>query len=65
MTGFNSQVGGGIFRIQFETDNQRAHKVVESVIQAFVDLEQVKADAKRVVVSKNEKTTGICEENSK
>lgn len=67
MTGFNSQVGGGVFRVQFETDNQTAYKTVESVIRAFVDLEQIKTDdTTQVVVYKNEKTTcGVCEANSK
>lgn len=66
MTGYNSQVGGSVYRIQFETSNQRAYKTVEAVIRAFVDLEGV-------VVSKNENTThvsevssvGVCPENTK
>lgn len=66
MTGYNSQVGGGVYRIQFETSNQLAYKTVEAVIRSFVDLEGV-------AVSKNENTTqvseassvGVCPENTK
>lgn len=53
MTGFNTQVDGVVYRIQFETDNQRAYKVVQAVIRSFVDLD----NANEVDVSKMEKTT--------
>lgn len=56
MTGFNTQVGGGVYRIQIETDNQRAYKTIQEVVRAFVDLEQV-------VVSKMENST-VAEETS-
>ena len=56
MTGFNTQAGGGVYRIQIETDSQRAYNVIQEVARAFVDLEQV-------VVSKDEKPT-VAEETS-
>lgn len=69
MTNFNTQVGGGVYRIQFETDNQRAYKVVKEIVRSFVDMDS----SNEVAVSKMEKTThtehsstcdGICPENT-
>jgi hypothetical protein len=53
MTGFNSQVGGGVYKIQFDTNNQKAYRIVQDIIRTFIDLE----NAQKVVVSKNENTT--------
>lgn len=53
MTNFNSQVGGGVYRIQMVTNNKEAYERVQEVIRGFVDLEE----AQKVVVSKNENTT--------
>lgn len=68
MTGYNSQVGGGMYRIQMETNRREVYDCVQNVIRAFVDSEQ----SGRVVISKNETTTvaekssvGVCEENTK
>ena len=53
MTGFNAQVGGGVYRIQFETDNKKYYKVLKEVIRAFVDQD----NAHEVAVSKTENAT--------
>ena len=53
MTNFNTQVGGGVYRIQFETDNQKAYKAVQEVIRAFVDMD----NSNEVALSKTEETT--------
>lgn len=42
MTGFNTQVGDGLYRIQIETNNQDAYKIIQSVARAYVDAEQNK-----------------------
>ena len=68
MTGFNSQVGGGIYRIQIETDRSEVFNTIQMVARSFIDTEQTR----KVVVSQKEKTTGteessvcygVCEEN--
>lgn len=51
MTGFNAQVGDGVYRIQFETDSSKYYRVVKEVIRAFVDQD----NANEVAVSKMEK----------
>ena len=68
MTGYNSQVGGGVYRIQMETNRREVYDCVQNVIRAFVDSEQ----SGRVVISKNETATvaehssvGVCAENAK
>lgn len=53
MTNFNTQVGGGVYRIQFETDNQKAYMAVQSLARLLVDHE----NAEKVVASEMEKTT--------
>ena len=67
MTGYNSQVGGGMYRIQMETNKREVYDCVQSVIRSFIDMEQ----PDRVVISKNETTTvaektsvGVCAENT-
>ena len=69
MTNFNTQVGSGVYRMQFETDNQRAYKVVKEIVRSFVDMDS----SNEVAVSKMEKTThtehssacgGVCTENT-
>lgn len=50
MTGFNTQVGGGLYRIQIETDRKEVYDEIQRVAREFVDSE-------KVVVSKNENTT--------
>ena len=70
MTGYNSQGGGGMYKIQVETDRHEVYDCLQNVIRAFVDTEQLK----RVVFSKNETTTVAekttvcgcnCQENTK
>jgi hypothetical protein len=69
MTGFNTQVGGGMYRIQIETDRADVYKAIQKMAREFVDQE----NQCKVVVSKNEKTTvaeqssvcGCCGEESK
>ena len=53
MTGFNTQVGGGLYRIQIETDRSEVFNVIQDMARAFIDTEQMN----KVVVSKNENTT--------
>lgn len=55
MTNFNTQVGGGVYRIQMVTNNKEAYELMQEIIRGFVDLEE----AQKVVVSKNENTTHI------
>ena len=40
MTNYNSQVGCGRFRIQFETDNREHYKRVQQVIRDCIDGER-------------------------
>lgn len=71
MTGFNTQVGGGMYRIQLETDRVEVFNAVQNMARKFVDTEK----SRKEVVSKNEKTTAtektsvcncvVCPENSK
>lgn len=49
MTGFNTQVGDGVYRLQFETDIRQNYEAVQAVARACLD--------GRVVVSKSEITT--------
>ena len=35
MTGYNSQVGGGMYRIQMETNRHEVYDCVQSVIRSF------------------------------
>ena len=45
MTGFNTQVGGGLYRIQIETDRPEVFNVIQDMARAFVDTERTqKAD---------------------
>lgn len=53
MTGFNTQVGGGVYRIQIETDREEVFKVIQKLARQFVDSESTNA----VDVSKKEITT--------
>lgn len=53
MTGFNTQVGGGTYRIQIETDRAEVYKAIQKMAREFVDQE----NQCKVVVSKNENTT--------
>ena len=68
MTGYNSQVGGGMYRIQMETNRREVYDCVQRVIRSFIDAERPEG----VVISKNETTTvaekssvGVCPENTK
>jgi hypothetical protein len=36
-TSWKSQIGGGVFRIQFETNNFNYYKMVEKVCQKAID----------------------------
>lgn len=57
MTGFNTQVGGGLYRIQIETDRPEVFNVIQDMARAFVDTERTqKADA-----PKKEKATPCSE----
>lgn len=56
MTGFNTQVGGDLYRIQIETDRKEVYDEIQRVARSFVDSE-------KVVVSKNENTT-VAEKSS-
>ncbi len=62
MTGFNTQVGGGLYRIQIETDRSEVFNVIQDMARAFVDTERTSA----VVVSKKEKANanGVSEHSS-
>ena len=53
MTGFNTQVGGGFYRIQIETDRSEVFNVIQDMARAFIDTEQMN----KVVVSKSENNT--------
>lgn len=53
MTGFNAQVGGGLYRIQIETNRPEVFKVIQDMARDFVDTEQINKE----VVSKRENTT--------
>ena len=53
MTGFNTQVGFGLYRIQIETDRVEVFKAIQNLAREFVDTEK----PRQVVVSKNEKAT--------
>lgn len=58
-TEWKSQVGGGKFAIQFETDNRELYKLVEKACQIAMDeaeLARLRKERK-VDVSKLEKTT--------
>lgn len=57
MTGFNTQVGGGLYRIQIETDRSEVFNVIQDMARAFIDTEQMN----KVAVSKNEKATPCSE----
>ena len=59
MTGYNSQVGGGVYKIQMETNRRDVYDCVQSVIRSFIDAEQLG----RVVNSKTENTT-VAEKSS-
>lgn len=46
MTGFNTQIGGGLYRIQIETDRLEVFNVIQDMARAFVDTERTqKVDA--------------------
>lgn len=68
MTGFNTQVGGGMYRLQLETDRVEVFNAIQKMARQFVDTEK----PRKVVVSKNENATVaekssvcVCEENTK
>lgn len=69
MIGFDTQVGDGMYHIQFETDNKKAYMAVQSLARQLVDYE----NAEKVAASEMEKTThtehfsacgGVCSENT-
>lgn len=69
MTGFNTQVGGGVYSIQVVTDNKKVYMGVQDFVRSFIDQE----NAQEVVVSEMENTThiehssvcgGVCPENT-
>lgn len=39
-TGYNAQIGGGKYKLQFETDNQRLFKFIEMAVQMAVDVDR-------------------------
>lgn len=43
MTGFNTQVGGGLYRIQIETDRKEVYYEIQRVAREFVDAENTAA----------------------
>lgn len=45
-TSYNAQIGGGKYKLQFETDNQRLFKCVEKVVQLAVDSDCVRKQRK-------------------
>ena len=45
MNGFNTQVGDGIYKIQFETDNERHYKYMQELARQCVDGEVVRAES--------------------
>ena len=53
MTGFNTQVGSGLYRIQIETDRVEVYNAIQNLARKFVDAEK----PRQVVVSKKAKTT--------
>ena len=36
-TSYNAQIGGGKYALQFETDNQRLFKFIESAVRVAID----------------------------
>ena len=56
-TEWKSQVGGGKYAIQFETDNRDLYKLVERACQIAMDEVEL-ARLRKVVMSKTEITTG-------
>ena len=53
MTGFNTQVGFGLYRIQIETDRVEVYKAIQKLAREFVDSEQTN----KVDAAKNETPT--------
>lgn len=37
MTNFNTQVGGGVYHLQFETDNRLYYEAMQRTARLFVD----------------------------
>lgn len=46
VTGFNTQVGGGLYRIQIETDRKEVYDEIQRVARSFVDSEPQKEKGK-------------------
>lgn len=46
-TGFNTQVGGGEYRLQFETDNKEHYLLMQEMARKCVDSEKVAAKSKK------------------
>lgn len=53
MTGFNTQVGGGMYRLQLETNRVEVFNAIQNMAREFVDTEK----PCKVVVSEKEKVT--------
>lgn len=47
-TGFNTQTGGGQYRIQFETDNKEYFLLMQELSRCCVDHPKVKTNADRI-----------------
>ena len=47
-TGFNTQTGGGQYRIQFETDNEEYFLLMQELARCCVDHPKVKTNADRI-----------------
>jgi hypothetical protein len=56
MTGFNTQVGGGMYCVQVETDRKEAYDEIQRVARSFVDAEAVGVSKKENATVANPKT---------
>lgn len=56
MTGFNTQVGGGMYLIQIETDRKEAYDEIQLVARSYVDAEAVGVSKKENAPVANTKT---------
>lgn len=68
MTGYNSQVGGGMYRIQMETNRREVYDYIQNEIMDIIDeekLDEAVISGTATTTLAEESSVGVCPGNTK